>query len=214
MLADREERRLGAMVRQRGQHRRGVARPRAVVEREHDLIQYQEVVGLVLLEAEAGPTGGIDLDCACEAQRIGVSRTRTLRRRRGSERCKGDDRNRDRSPQAHGYPRDNSGFIVLAQPCGAGRTLCKCLTARHMLFCLVCRHAGTAACPTRAPRAFLSCGHNSTTQRCSHQVLHTFHWSNKPGAKCSRVTLRPSPRGSSPSMSMPAPTPTMPPMPT
>ena len=72
VLADREEQRLGALVGQRLEHALGVARPRAVVERQHDLVVAQEVVGLEVLEAEAGAAGGVDLDHALDAERIRI----------------------------------------------------------------------------------------------------------------------------------------------
>src|SRR5262249_49812548 len=60
--ADREEDRLGAVRGERGEHCRGVLRPGAVVEGEHHLAFAQEVVGLEMLEAEAGAAGGVDFD--------------------------------------------------------------------------------------------------------------------------------------------------------
>ena len=54
VLADREERRLGAMLGQGVEHGARIVGPGTVVEREHHLLQQQEVVHLVLLEAEPG----------------------------------------------------------------------------------------------------------------------------------------------------------------
>ena len=75
MLADREERRLGAMLCQGGEHGARIVGPGAVVEREHHLLHEQEVVHLVLLEAEPGAAGGVDLDRAGNAERVGISGT-------------------------------------------------------------------------------------------------------------------------------------------
>ena len=72
MLADREEHRLGALVGQRLEHALGVARPRAVVEGQHDFLVAQEVIGLEMLEAEAGAAGGVDLHHARDAERVRI----------------------------------------------------------------------------------------------------------------------------------------------
>ena len=72
MLADREEQRLGALVGQRLEHGRRVARPRAVVEGQHDFFVAQEVIGLEVLEAEAGAAGGVDLHHAGDAERVRI----------------------------------------------------------------------------------------------------------------------------------------------
>ena len=71
VLADREEHRLGAFVRQRLQHR-GRGRPRTVVEGQHDLLVGQEIELLVLQEAEARSARGVDHDGAADAERIGI----------------------------------------------------------------------------------------------------------------------------------------------
>ena len=56
---------------------------RAVVEGQHDLFRIEEVVGLVVLEAEARSARGVDLDDARDAERIGIARAlRRLGRRR------------------------------------------------------------------------------------------------------------------------------------
>src|SRR5262249_55520969 len=62
--ADREEDRFGAVRLERRQHRRRVLRPGAVVEGQHYLAFAQKIVGLEVLEAEAGPARGVDLDDA------------------------------------------------------------------------------------------------------------------------------------------------------
>src|SRR5437764_611580 len=56
MLADREEDRPGAVRRKCREHRRRMARPGPVIERQHDLSRLQEVMALEVLEAETGPT--------------------------------------------------------------------------------------------------------------------------------------------------------------
>ena len=55
MLADREEDRLGAVRGERGQHRRRIHRPRAVVEGEHDFAGAQEVMALKCSKPKPGP---------------------------------------------------------------------------------------------------------------------------------------------------------------
>ena len=72
VLADGEEQGLGALIRECLEDRRGVAGPWAVVEGQHHLVFAQEIVGLELLEAEAGPAGGIDLHNAGDAERIRI----------------------------------------------------------------------------------------------------------------------------------------------
>jgi hypothetical protein len=70
--ADREENRLRAVRGERGEHRRGVLRPGAVVEGEHDFAFAQEIMALEMLESEARTPGGVDLDHPCDPQSIGV----------------------------------------------------------------------------------------------------------------------------------------------
>ena len=86
VLADREEDRLDAFVGERLEHRRS-GRPRAVVEGQHDLMIAQEVELLEMLEAEARPAGGVDLDRARDAERVRIVAFggRTWRRRREPE---------------------------------------------------------------------------------------------------------------------------------
>ena len=50
--------------------RRRIARPRTVVEGQHDFLVAQEVVGLEMLEAEARAAGGVDLHHARDAERV------------------------------------------------------------------------------------------------------------------------------------------------
>ena len=143
VLADREEDRLRAMLRQRIEHRARVGGPGAVVEREHDLFQHQEVVRLVLLEAEARPAGGVHLDGARDAQRIGIG---AGLRQRGRDRCcKRDARRCDCRSQAHGHPRCQSSESRFPKACGAGRNLRKLMLPRHALFSCGCVAAGASS---------------------------------------------------------------------
>ena len=86
MQADREEDRLGAMVRKRGQHGGGVARPRAIVEGQYDFAFAQEVVALEVLEAEARAAGSVDFHHAGDAKRVRIARA-VHRGRRRRRRC-------------------------------------------------------------------------------------------------------------------------------
>src|SRR6266545_5101719 len=86
VLADREEDRLGAMCRERGEHSRSIPWPGAIVEGQHDLALAQEVVVLEMLEAEAWAAGGVDFDHAGNAEGIRSIGTTSLRNRRGSSR--------------------------------------------------------------------------------------------------------------------------------
>ena len=61
------------MFGERGEHGRGVARPGAIIEGEHDLARPQEIVALEVLEAETGPAGGVDLHHPGDAERIGIA---------------------------------------------------------------------------------------------------------------------------------------------
>ena len=79
VLADLEEGRLGAIVGQRLEHHRRVVRPRAVVEGQHDFLVAQEVVLLEVLGAEGRAAGGVDLDDARDAERIGIAAGRNGR---------------------------------------------------------------------------------------------------------------------------------------
>ncbi len=72
VFADREEQRLGALVAQRLEHTLGIARPRTVVESQHDFFFAQEVVGLEVLEAETGAAGGVDLNHALDAEAVRI----------------------------------------------------------------------------------------------------------------------------------------------
>ena len=72
VLADREEHRLGAFVRQRLEHGRRIDRPRTVIEGQHDFLVGQKIELLEMLEAETGSARGVDLDDAADAERIGI----------------------------------------------------------------------------------------------------------------------------------------------
>ena len=79
VLADGEEQGLGALRRERLEDCGGVAGPRAVVEGQHHLVLAQKIVGFEVLEAEAGPAGGIDLHDTRDAERIRVLAGRARR---------------------------------------------------------------------------------------------------------------------------------------
>ncbi len=70
---DREEDRLGAVRGERGDHRRSVLGPGAVVEGEHHLAFVQEIMALEVLEAKAGAAGGVDFDHSRNPQGIGIA---------------------------------------------------------------------------------------------------------------------------------------------
>jgi len=72
VLADREKRRLQALRRQGCQHGGRIAGPRAVVEGQHDLARFEEIVGLELIGAEAGPARRVDLHRTVDSQRVGI----------------------------------------------------------------------------------------------------------------------------------------------
>ncbi len=99
VLADREEDRARAMRGERVDHRHRALRPRAVVVGQHDLAGLEEVVLAEMLEAEAGPAGGVDLDRARNAKRVriagaGLGAPRGAGRPAGGEACAmvgGDD---------------------------------------------------------------------------------------------------------------------------
>src|SRR5215213_7164247 len=75
MLPDRKEDRLSALRLERSEHRRGVARPRAIIESQHHLARPQEIVALEVLETEAGTTGGVDLYDTGDTERVGIGAT-------------------------------------------------------------------------------------------------------------------------------------------
>src|ERR1051325_10872979 len=72
VLADWEEYRLGALISQRLEYCRRVARPRTIVEGEHDLVVLQKIVGLEMLKAETGAARGIDLNHTGNAEGVGI----------------------------------------------------------------------------------------------------------------------------------------------
>src|SRR5690606_1453053 len=75
MLADDEERGLGAVLIERVEHGLCVVRPRTIVECEDDLLRHEEIVHTILLEAESGSAGRVDLDGPRNAKCPGIART-------------------------------------------------------------------------------------------------------------------------------------------
>src|SRR5947209_3169000 len=74
VFPDREESRLDALSGECREHGRSIARPRAVVERQHDLPRFQEIMRLEMLEAESGSAGGIYLHDARQTKRVRIAR--------------------------------------------------------------------------------------------------------------------------------------------
>ena len=72
MLADRKKERLRALIGQRFEYGRCMSRPRTVVEGQHDFVVAQKVISFEMLEAEAGPAGGVDLDDAGNSECIWI----------------------------------------------------------------------------------------------------------------------------------------------
>jgi hypothetical protein len=72
VLADREEHRLGAFIRERFEHGGRVYRPGTVVEGQHDFLVRQEVELLEMLEAETWPTGSVDFHHPADTERIRI----------------------------------------------------------------------------------------------------------------------------------------------
>src|SRR4029078_8700472 len=93
VLSDRKEDRLGALVGERLEHGGGVARPWAVVERQHDLMVAQKVVSLEMLAPENRTAGRVNFDRAGDAERVWIvtfCRSRRRRcRRAGTARLRG-----------------------------------------------------------------------------------------------------------------------------
>ena len=87
VLADREERGLDAVRRQRGEHRWRIVRPGSVVEGKHHLLIAEEIMLLEVLEPEARPAGSVDLHHARDSKHPGVVPTcgRIGERRLGGE---------------------------------------------------------------------------------------------------------------------------------
>ena len=75
MLADREERTLRALRRERAQHGGRIHRPGPVVEGQHDLVGLQKIVHLEVLEAEPRSARGIDLNRTAHAHHVRLLRT-------------------------------------------------------------------------------------------------------------------------------------------
>jgi len=64
MQADGKKDRLGAVRRERLQHRRSVLWPGPVIEGQHDLTFAQEVMSLKVLKAKSGSARRVDFDYA------------------------------------------------------------------------------------------------------------------------------------------------------
>jgi hypothetical protein len=72
VLSDRKKDCLGALLGERLEHSRRMTRPRAIVEREHDFLVAQEVIGLEVLKTEARAAGGVDFDNPRHAERVRI----------------------------------------------------------------------------------------------------------------------------------------------
>jgi hypothetical protein len=68
MFADREEHRLGALIRKRFEHRRRVSGPGAVIESQNDFLVFKKIIRFEMLEPETGSAGGVDFDDACHTE--------------------------------------------------------------------------------------------------------------------------------------------------
>src|SRR5436189_4879940 len=85
VLADLEERRLGAVVLQRLEHHRRVARPGAVVEGQSNFLIAQEIILLEMLGSKRRATCRIDLNDSREPERVGIiAHSKWPQRQRGS----------------------------------------------------------------------------------------------------------------------------------
>src|SRR6266404_8166661 len=87
VLADREEHRLGAFIRERFEHGGRVYRPGTVVEGQHDFLVRQEVELLEMLEAETWPAGSVDFHDAADTECIRIG-ARGLWLRRNGRLCR------------------------------------------------------------------------------------------------------------------------------
>src|SRR5262245_26055945 len=72
VLADREEDRLGALLGQCLEHGWRMSRPWTIIEGQHDLFVAEKVIGLEMLESEAGPASRVDLDNAGNSKGVGI----------------------------------------------------------------------------------------------------------------------------------------------
>src|SRR5512143_4236830 len=88
VFADRKKDRLGALVGKGLEHSRRMTWPGPIVEGEYDLVVTQEIVGLEVFEAEARPSGRVDLDHTSDAECIRIIACRCCRRRRRGWRCR------------------------------------------------------------------------------------------------------------------------------
>ena len=94
VLADREEKRLGAVIGEGFKNARRIVRPRAVVEGQHHFLVSQEIVLAEMLEAETRAAGGVDLDGTRDSDRVRIRASCLLcecrarsRHGRGSDDC-------------------------------------------------------------------------------------------------------------------------------
>src|SRR6266567_6678171 len=85
VFADLKECRLGAVVLQRLEHHRRVARPGAVVERQSNFLIAQEIILLEMFGSKRRATCRIDLNDSREPERVGIiAHSKWPRRQRGS----------------------------------------------------------------------------------------------------------------------------------
>src|SRR5262245_40227056 len=80
VFSDREERCLDAVACEGGEHRRRVVGPRTIIEGQHHLTGLEKVVALEVLEAEAGTTGGVNLNGAGQPEGVRIARAGYRRR--------------------------------------------------------------------------------------------------------------------------------------
>ncbi len=83
VFSDREESCFDALRRECREHGRSIARPRSVVEGQHNLAHFQEIMRLEMLEAEAGSAGGIYFHDAGQSKRVRIPRAGRTQRARG-----------------------------------------------------------------------------------------------------------------------------------
>jgi hypothetical protein len=83
VLADREEQRPGALVRERLEHGGCIGRPWTVVEGQHHFLVGEKVELLEMLKAKARAAGGVDLDHPADAERVGIGASGFRLRRSG-----------------------------------------------------------------------------------------------------------------------------------
>jgi len=123
-FAEAEEDRLGALLVERIENGLGGPDLRTVVEGQHHLLVLQEVVSLVVLEAEAGTARRVDLDDAADAESVGIA----LAIRRGG---KGGARRGERREKGCGGAEHGSRHGVVLGGSGTGFS-CRGLLGRHL----------------------------------------------------------------------------------